>query len=81
MKKATISTLRHFPNKIKEEYIQELIDFVAQIKSQTNQMATGCFIHKGNLTQDKNAEMIKRIDALCVRQAGPSSFGALYPAG
>jgi tetratricopeptide (TPR) repeat protein len=68
-KKAVLSTLRQLPDKTREVLMLSLVDFVAEIKLQSYQMAIGCLAHQGRLAQAKSEdnagkEMLLWIDKL-----------------
>jgi len=50
-KKAALSSLRQVPDKARSALMFTLIDFVADIKLKSYQMACGCLIHQGDLVQ------------------------------
>jgi len=54
LKKATLSPLTQFSDKTREGLILSLVDFVTEIKLRSYQMAVGCRVHQGDLTQAKN---------------------------
>ena len=53
LKKSTLSPLRHLSDKIREQLILSLVDFVSEIKLQSYQMAIGCLVHQGQFDKAK----------------------------